>query len=497
MKPNPIAKLYLIILTLLCVSPIFAKEDMKTLAPEATENSIIGVCTATSHDIFISKHYPEKNILRIETFPSLLNMLMYGKTDFVIFDKYLTSFISEKHPEFEIVNNSLFVDSLGVIFNKTGVKYQQDFNRFISEFKDSEVYKDMEYRWITKSGKYDMPEIETLETGEIFTVAVCSQVPPLCTIVDNKLVGFEVELIKRFAYEYGYKIKFKDLSFSALINALSAERVDAVIAAISIKQERKRNFLFSDVYYENITQVLALKKDYIDTNKSSHKLGFLTELKNVAYNNLIHDGRYELILSGLWITILVSVLSIFFGTILAGVTCYFKMSKYKLLNIIAKIYVIIMRGIPILLILLINFYIIFSKTDFTATTIAVISFAMYFGAYVSEMFYTGIRGIDKGQIEAGLAIGFNKSQTFIYIVVPQVAKRIMPLYLGESISTFKMTSIAGYIAVQDLTKVGDMIRSHTFDAFFPLVAVAIIYFIISYIFVYILKRIAVKAISLK
>ena len=113
--------------------------------------------------------------------------------------------------------------------------------------------------------------------------------------------------------------------------------------------------------------------------------------------------------------------------------------------------------------------------------VAVIAFGMNFAAYVSEMFRAGIGSVDKGQSEAGTAMGFTKPQTFGFIVLPQMIQRVLPVYKGEFISLVKMTSIVGYIAVQDLTKAGDIIRSRTFDAFFPLILVAVLYFLISWV----------------
>ena len=106
--------------------------------------------------------------------------------------------------------------------------------------------------------------------------------------------------------------------------------------------------------------------------------------------------------------------------------------------------------------------------------VAVIAFGMNFAAYVSEIFRTGIEGVDKGQTEAGIAMGFSRAQTFLHVVLPQTVRRILPVYKGEFISLVKMTSIVGYIAVQDLTKASDIVRSRTFDAFFPLVMVAVL-----------------------
>ena len=140
-----------------------------------------------------------------------------------------------------------------------------------------------------------------------------------------------------------------------------------------------------------------------------------------------------------------------------------------------------MRGIPMLVFLMIMFYVILVPTGMGGTAVAVISFALNFAAYVSEMFRTAINAVSKGQSEAGLALGLTKWQTFRHIVAPQAIRNVMPVYKGEAISLLKTTSIVGYIAIQDLTRASDIIRSRTFDAFFPLLIVTILYFILAWL----------------
>jgi polar amino acid transport system substrate-binding protein len=158
-----------------------------------------------------------------------------------------------------------------------------------------------------------------------------------------------------------------------------------------------------------------------------------------------------------------------------------RMSKQAILNIPAKIYISILRGTPVLVILMLIFYVVFGSVNINPILVATIAFGMNFGAYVAEIFRSGIESIEKGQTEAGISLGFNKLKTFIYIILPQTILRILPVYKGEFISLVKMTSIVGYIAVQDLTKASDIIRSRTFDAFFPLIMIAILYFLISWL----------------
>lgn len=208
--------------------------------------------------------------------------------------------------------------------------------------------------------------------------------------------------------------------------------------------------------------------------------GFIAGVKESFYNNVIKEDRYLLLIAGLKETVVITIFSVILGTIMGAFVCFMRMSKNILFQFTAKSFITAMRGTPILVFLMIMFYVVFASIDIDPAFVAVIAFGLNFAAYVSEMFRTGIESIDKGQTEAGIALGFSKTKTFVYIILPQVIKRILPVYKGEFISLLKMTSIVGYVAIQDLTKASDIIRARTFDAFFPLVMVALIYFALSW-----------------
>ena len=161
--------------------------------------------------------------------------------------------------------------------------------------------------------------------------------------------------------------------------------------------------------------------------------------------------------------------------------CGLRLSKNKIADSLALLYIRLMQGLPMVVLLMILFYIVFAKTGLDGLWVAVIGFGMNFGAYVSEMIRTGILAVDKGQMEAALALGYTRRKAFLKMVLPQAARHFLPVFQGEFISLVKMTSVVGYIAIQDLTKASDIIRSRTYEAFFPLVTTAIIYFIIAWL----------------
>ena len=207
-------------------------------------------------------------------------------------------------------------------------------------------------------------------------------------------------------------------------------------------------------------------------------IGSLTESFT---NNLIAEDRYRMILDGLQVTLLITFFAAVLGTLLGGLVCWMRMSRRQWLQQTAKVYIELMRGTPVLVLLMLMYYVVMAPLDATGIVVAVVTFGMNTAAYISEMLRTTIQGIDRGQTEAGLALGFTPRQTFFKIVLPQVVRAVMPVYQGEVVSLLKGTSVVGYIAVADMTRASDLIRSRTFDAFFPLIMTAIIYFVMAWL----------------
>ena len=210
------------------------------------------------------------------------------------------------------------------------------------------------------------------------------------------------------------------------------------------------------------------------------------------YNNFIAEDRYRMILDGLQVTLLITAGAVLLGTLLGGLICWMRMCRHKGLQKVAKVYISIMRGTPVLVVLMLMYYVIMTPLEATGIVVAIVTFGMNTAAYIGEMLRTSIQGIDRGQTEAGLALGYTPRQTFIRIVLPQVIKSVMPVYEGEVVSLLKGTSIVGYVAVADMTRASDLIRSRTFDAFLPIIVTAIIYFFMAWLVGRLLKSLVEK-----
>lgn len=211
------------------------------------------------------------------------------------------------------------------------------------------------------------------------------------------------------------------------------------------------------------------------------------ELSDRFVLNFIEDDRYMYLVKGLIITLVVTFFAVMIGALLGFIialirSTYTKTGKLRILNFLCNIYITVIRGTPVMVQLLIIYFVIFGSVNINKVFVAVLAFGLNSGAYVAEIVRSGIMAVDEGQFEAGRSLGFTYAQTMRIIILPQAIKNILPALGNEFIVLLKETSICGYIALEDLTKAGDIIRGRTYDAFMPLIAVALIYLVLVIIF---------------
>lgn len=211
---------------------------------------------------------------------------------------------------------------------------------------------------------------------------------------------------------------------------------------------------------------------------------FFSKIAADFNTNLLVGNRYLMLLNGLKTTIIIALGAAVLGTVLGTIIALMRLStwqpyrRFYPLRIISTIYVDVIRGTPVVVQLMIMYYIILASTNISREMIALVSFGVNSAAYVSEMVRSGILAVDRGQTEAGRSLGMSHIQTLFLIVLPQSIQIIMPNLFNEFIMLLKETSVVGFIGLMDLTKAGDFIRSRTYSAFFPLVTVALIYFLV-------------------
>ena len=201
----------------------------------------------------------------------------------------------------------------------------------------------------------------------------------------------------------------------------------------------------------------------------------------ILYKILIQGGSYRTILKGLGATVDISVYSLIIGTLLGAFICALRMSKIKILRFIATVYIVVLRGSPVLMLLMLMYYGVFARSSLEANTIAIITFSMNVAAHIAELLRASISATDYGQVEAARTLGFSAWQGFYLITLPQVVKISKPVYQSTIVNLIQWTSVVGYVSITDLTRVINNIASRTMQPMITISIGMLIYLALAYI----------------
>lgn len=457
-----------------------AKNVKTTLAD--FDNATIGVLTGSSYDSLAKELFPNAERKYYSVMTALVLAVEQGKIDgFISEEPYCTASIWEG-AEISVVDEPLKETDVGFIFDKEsdlGLCEQMD--AFISSARTGGLLDELHKKWFGPTEPTEHPDYSSL-TGENGTirVAIAPDLKPVAYFKVDAVSGYEMDILTAFAKEYGYKLDVTPVTFEAILPGVTSGKYDIGAGGINITAERRQSVDFSQSHMA-VDVVMVAKKAQISVHP-----GFFETTKESFKKTFIREDRWKLIVQGIGVTMLISILSVILGTLL-GFALYMlsRSSMKKLSGIttgISKVYSRIIAGTPVVVILMILFYIVFGKIkDMSGIVVAVFGFSLVFGAFVYEHMQISVNSVDLGQTEAAYALGYSKNKSFFRIILPQAMTIFMPSYCGEVVSLIKATAVVGYIAVNDLTKMSDIIRSNTYEAFFPLIATAVIYFVLTWI----------------
>lgn len=446
----------------------------------------IGVQMGTIFDRVAAENISNAEILYFNNFPDELTALGTGKIDGVPTTEMTFSQIRLQNAEYTVIDKKIGSVPTAYVFPKTekGGYLQAQMNEFLRELRENGEMEHLKTVWagIDESRKV-MTDYKALpDINGRLRFATEGDFPPFDYVRDDVTVGYDVEIAARFCEKYGYALDVDIMNFSALMPAVQAGKYDFAASGIAVTDERKEMVLFSDPNIEDGIVVMV---------RAAKAPGFITNIWNSVSESFertfLRENRYRLFWQGILKTLLITVLSIFFGTALGF--CVFMLCRNgnPVANGITNLCFWLVQGMPGVVLLMILYYVIFGSTSVSGIWVAVIGFTLTFGAAVFGLLKLGVGAIDRGQYEAAMAMGFSDLRTFFRIILPQAIPHVLDAYTGEITGLLKATAVVGYIAVQDLTKMGDIVRSRTYEAFFPLIAVTIIYFVLEGIFGFIMK----------
>ena len=466
--------------------------DNEEITLDSLNGKRFGVETGTVLDVVTLERLPDVQISYYNTVADMIQPLKSGKIDaFSADDAVIRLCIAEDDALMMVPEYLNHVDTAAA-FPKTekGAALRDEFNAFLKPLVESGELELIKEIWLgNDDSKKTIPPLDSLsaEKGTL-TMSTISVYPPLDYYKDGQLVGYEIDLAYRFCDARGYGLILQDMNFDSVLPSIQSGRSDFAAAAINITEERKESVYFSDPIYTGGAAVCALKPDAADKSKAN----FLASIGESFEKTFIRENRWQLFLQGIGTTMLITVLSILFGTILGFAVFMLCRNGNPVANTVTRFCVWLVQGMPVVVLLMILYYIIFGRVNISGAAVSVVGFTLVFGSAVYGMLRAGVGAIDKGQLEAAYALGYTNRKAFFRIILPQALPHFMPAYKGEITALIKATAVVGYVAVQDLTKMGDIVRSRTYEAFFPLIAVAIIYFILAAILTFLVNRIEIR-----
>ena len=466
--------------------PVFAgsdgtEESAQTIfSLEDLAGKVVGVQTGTTGDIYISDD-PDlklKGVERYNTGFEAVQALSQNKIDAVVIDDQPAQAFVAQMNGLTILDTEYVKEDYAMAVQKGNTELLGKLNEAIAALQENGTLKTIIDFYIDHSGEgYTSPKGVKHPNGEL-VMATNAEFPPYEYYDDNnEIVGIDADLAKAIGDYLGYEVTISDMKFDSIITSVATGKAQFGMAGLTVTEERQQSIDFTNPYYTG-KQVVIVRK-----SAGAQKETIIDRFKR----NFLQAGRWKMLLSGLGITLLITFFSTIFGVLIGFLVAivrstHDKTGSLRILNIIAQIYTTVIRGTPTVVQLLIIYYVVFASVNIPKVVVAVIAFSMNSGAYISEIIRSGIMSIDEGQFEAGRSLGFNYARTMHYFILPQAFKNVVPALGNEFITLLKETSISGYIAINDLTKIGDVIRSRTYDAFMPLVTVALVYLLLVFIF---------------
>ena len=450
-----------------------AAAEYKTI--EDLNGKNIGVQTAVLYEELIQDRVPDA-VFQYYTMPNdMILALQSGKVDAYLIEEVSYGVQKKNHPDLAVLEEPAgYINATCIIGNNE----RQDtllsqLNQFIADSWENGLLDELYDYWIADFDPVNDTCDITGFTGEngVISVAVEGGYEPFSFISNGNISGFDVDFICRFAREYGYTPEFYEVPFEAIAPGVESGKYD-IGMNIVVSAERNETGTLSDVYYTTPIRLVIMGED-------ESELTFFQQLGESFNKTFIREGRWKLFVEGAGVTILITVTSIIAGTILGFIIYMLCRKGGVVMNKGTSLFLWLIHGMPTVLLLMILYYIVFGSSSLSGTWVSVVGFSLMFACSMIDMLRVGCNAIGKGQFEASTALGYSERQSFFKIILPQAAQHFLPIYRNDVVTLIKETSVVGYIAVLDLTKISDLVRSRTYEAFFPLIVTAIMYFIIS------------------
>ena len=472
-KAFRIVLLLLLLPLLMCCN----KRDNVTISSEADLAGLtVGVCSGSYYDMELSGR-DDVLLERFATEADLIQSLRNFVTDVCVHEENAYSPELCKAFGVKIAFRSDKCYPASFAFRKEDTALRSEMDRMLEQMKEDGSLDSLANFWLDGRVDFEKLSPRPTTTEEDPLIVGCSlSLAPISFLYEGRWTGFECEILYRFGDFIGRPVKFVRNDYNTSSISLKNKGIDVLCGALSVTPEREEEFAFSTPYHLYRPAYYVRDPHAVPAGGST-----IDGIEGGIRKNLVQEKRWEYIAKGLLETIRITIWSILLGSILGILLCWMSRSRRKALVKTAAIYNWFMSGIPTLVLLLLIFYVIFAGSGLSPRWVAIITFSLNFASGACGVFCNSLKSVPQGQMSAALALGFTRLQALQTIIIPQAARSGAASFKGQCIALLKSTSIVGYVGIQDLTRAGDIIRSRTFDALFPLLIVTVLYFILAWL----------------
>ena len=430
----------------------------------------IGAWLDSGYELKAREVFPNAKFVHLDFLSDLVQNLKQNKIDAFVIGKSYVENLKFEGVEVDYLPQSIGELPLGYILtkNERGQKICGQMNEFITLIETNGELDELKSKWL-HSDESKRTFTKSKLSGESGKLIICTdaQSAPFVYLREGQVVGFETEIIDKFCAAYGYDYEIKIENFLTMLADVTTGKVDVGMDALEILPEREENVLFANpIHFEQAVAVI-----------NSESNGVLN-IKERIKASLIDESRWKMILNGALTTLTITFFSIILGTLL-GLAIYLLYREKTPANSVINTIYRTLQGVPTMVLLLFFYYVVFGSVNLPSSAVAVIVFSIVLSISVFTIIKSGSESISGGQMEAALSLGFSERRAFIKFILPQVIRNNFANYQLQLNVILLETAIVGYIAVQDLTRMADLIRARTYDAFIPIITIALVYLLLS------------------
>ncbi|MDO4797659.1 MAG: ABC transporter substrate-binding protein/permease [Coriobacteriales bacterium] len=457
--------------------------DSSANTPEYTtwndlSGKTVGMVTGATFETALREKCPDVgDVVYYSTTSDLIAALQAHKVDAFINSMAVGTLVQNRYSDLALFPEVLGEYEIGIAFPK-GSNLTSQFGQIIDRLRDDGTSNKLWDKWTAgDDGDKTVPEQDWAGANGTYRVAACQSLEPVSYLGNGQMLGFDIEMLLTCAKELDVHLDFKPMEFSDVLSYIQSGKSDFGCGSILITKERAEAMDFAPTHENDLILVVRAADGGSGSGGS-----FIDGIAQSFYKTFIKENRWTYIVSGLGTTMIITLSSAILGTALGFITVLLRRRGNRVAGALVGGFEGLMNRLPIVVVLMVFYYVIFGSANLSGTVVSIFAFTLAFGATAGSIMWSSVRAVDGGQSEASLALGFSENQTFFGVVLPQAAHQFLPMLSSQIVSLTKQTAVVGYIAVMDLTRASDVIRSLTMEAFFPLFCIAAIYFALCCVF---------------